>query len=395
MLISAVLDPSAFNKDNFNALYTVQAVDFLKDIQKNGLLIVDSDGKLQSDIRKRFEKPTEYQLIPIKYRQRLQKYVEELLLKKKTKRVISCVVSPNYIPSEDLLDLAYHLKTVSEADVLVVGHESVEILKSDKRYSEDVVLLSEYRDSNFEKSHEGSNEELKSIDLSPKSEMEDTIFYSAQFNNWITSIISGDIFASREQLIELLAENAPHEVLKQEFREFFNGYYVLISELEEHEKCVLMFIEENEALVHLKHRVSAVEAQRKSSALGREARRMGLLIHKDPQPEIKVTDLSTDEFRTLVHTLGNSRLFVSRGRLVKLMEDKRSTEIEARLRAEFCEFFVCYLELELFLENYDYDPDEGLELRPEFIEELEREHKYIKSGGKMFTLEEVAEELGI
>ena len=77
------------------------------------------------------------------------------------------------------------------------------------------------------------------------------------------------------------------------------------------------------------------------------------------------------------------------------MEDKRSTEIEARLRAEFCEFFVCYLELELFLENYDYDPDEGLELRPEFIEELEREHEYIKSGGKMFTLEEVAEELGI
>ena len=69
--------------------------------------------------------------------------------------------------------------------------------------------------------------------------------------------------------------------------------------------------------------------------------------------------------------------------------------MEARLRAEFYEFFVCYLELELFLEDYDYDPDEGLELRPEFIEELEREEEYIRSGGKMYTLEEVAKDLGI
>jgi hypothetical protein len=53
------------------------------------------------------------------------------------------------------------------------------------------------------------------------------------------------------------------------------------------------------------------------------------------------------------------------------------------------------LELELFLENYDYDPDEGLELRPEFIKELEREDEHIQSGGKMFTLEEVAKELGV
>ena len=96
-----------------------------------------------------------------------------------------------------------------------------------------------------------------------------------------------------------------------------------------------------------------------------------------------------------MRTLGNWGLFVSRERIVKLMEDKRSTENSARLRAEFCEFFVCYLELELFLENYDYDPDEGLELRPEFIKELEREDEHIKSGGNMFTLEEVAKELGL
>ena len=218
---------------------------------------------------------------------------------------------------------------------------------------------------------------------------------SQQFRDWGASIVSGDIFASRERLTVLLAKNSPHEALKKEFREFFNGYYALALELEEHEESVLRIIKTTNVLAHLNHRVSAVEAQRKSSPLGREARRMGMSIHGDPVPEIKVAALSSDEFRALISILGNWRLFVLRERLVKLMETEEPIEIVERLRAEFCEFFVCYLELELFLENYDYDPDEGLELRSEFIEELEREDKYIQSGGKMFTLEDVAKELEV
>ena len=218
---------------------------------------------------------------------------------------------------------------------------------------------------------------------------------SQQFHDWLTPIVNGGIFASREKLVELLAEGAPHEALEDEFREFFNGYYVLALELEECEKSILGYINGNHTYAHLKHRVSAVEAQRKSSPLGREARRMGLLVHGDPVPEIKVTELSSDEFQMLIRTLGNWRLFVAWERLVKLMETKASIEIADRLRAEFYEFFVCYLELELFLENYDYDPDDGLELRPEFIEALESEEEYIRSGGKMYTLDEVAAGLGI
>ena len=218
---------------------------------------------------------------------------------------------------------------------------------------------------------------------------------SQQFHDWVVSIVNEDIFTSRERLTVLLAKNSPHEALEQEFREFFNGYYALALELEEHEESILRIIEDTGALAHLKYRVSTVEKQRKSSPLGREARRMGLSVHGDPVPQIKVTELSADEFRRLMHTLGNWQIFVSREHLVKLMETEKAIEIAERLRAEFYEFFVCYLELELFLENYDYDPDEGLEVRPEFIEELKREDEYIKSGGKMFTLEEVAKELGI
>jgi len=218
---------------------------------------------------------------------------------------------------------------------------------------------------------------------------------SQQLCDWLASIVNEDIFVSREKLITLLAENASHEELEEEFREFFEDYCGLAFELEECEESVLGIIKGNEAYVNLKHRVSAVEAQRNISPLGREARRMGLSVHGDPLPEIKVTELSSNEFRVLMHTLGNWRLFVSRNRLVKLMETKDSIEIVDRLRAEFYEFFVCYLELELFLENYDYDPDEGLELRPEFIESLKREDEYIKAGGKMYTLQEVAKKFGV
>lgn len=218
---------------------------------------------------------------------------------------------------------------------------------------------------------------------------------SQQLCDWLTFIVNEDIFTSRERLSALLAKDAPHAELEEEFREFFEGYCGLAFELEEYEEFLLGIIKRNKAYVHLKHRVLAVEAQRKISPLGREARRMGLSVHGDPLPEIKVTELSSNEFRVLMHTLGNWRLFVSRNRLVKLMETKDSTEIAERLRAEFYEFFVCYLELELFLENYDYDPDEGLEVRPEFIEALKREDAYIKSGGKMFTLEEVVKEFGV
>ena len=62
---------------------------------------------------------------------------------------------------------------------------------------------------------------------------------SQQLLDWLASVIAGDIFTSREKLIVLLSENSPHEALEQEFREFFNGYYVLALELEEYEESVL------------------------------------------------------------------------------------------------------------------------------------------------------------
>ena len=147
---------------------------------------------------------------------------------------------------------------------------------------------------------------------------------SQQLLDWLAPIVDVEIFASREKLITLLAGDNLHEALEQEFREFFNGYYTLALELEEYEESILGIIRQSDAFAHLNHRVSAVESQRKSSPLGREARRIGMSIHNDPVPEIKVEALSPDEFRTLMRTLANCSLFVSRERLVNVNGNRRA-----------------------------------------------------------------------
>ena len=179
MLVSVVLDPSAFDASYFDPLYTIQAVDFLKGIERNGLLIVDSENRLRDALLKKVE------ILPIKARQRLRILVEELLLKKRSRRVIACFVPPDYPPSTNLLNLAYSLKTFTKADALIVANESLERLKSDQRHSENIILLSEYRDSNFEKERQRYYDGLEPIDTLSESEVEDAIIRSIRFSTWL------------------------------------------------------------------------------------------------------------------------------------------------------------------------------------------------------------------
>ena len=110
-----------------------------------------------------------------------------------------------------------------------------------------------------------------------------------------------------------------------------------------------------------------------------------------------MTALPDDAFRGLMETLANSELFAARAQVAKLQKAAPSVEQTEQLKSAFLEFFVCYLELEQFLEDYYYDPDEGLELRPEVAERLERsvaEHRSQVTVRIAFPLEEVAKELG-
>ena len=219
----------------------------------------------------------------------------------------------------------------------------------------------------------------------------------AQLTAWLMPIVDCSLFESRERLATLLAESADRDTLETELREFYEGYYGLAFELEEHEERLLSILRASDIFAPLQKRVAAVEAVRKTSPAGRIARRMSdRPLLTDPQPEIKVTALPDDAFRELMETLANWELFAARGQIVKLQKMVSSVEGTAQLKSAFLEFFVCYLELEQFLEDYDYDPDEGLELRPEVAERLERSVAEHESGAvKPIPIEEVAKKLGL
>lgn len=178
MLVSAVLDSSAFEADCFDDLYTIHAEDFLKGVSRNGLLIVDSGRRLQDAFVKQVKSD------PNKYGQRLPILVTELL-KNRKRRVVECRILSNSVLSQDLLDLAYHLKTVSEADALIVRSESLKTLNSDGRYGADIVPLSEYRDSDFERERQRYENQLGPIDKLSKSEVDEIVIRSIRFTKWL------------------------------------------------------------------------------------------------------------------------------------------------------------------------------------------------------------------
>ena len=179
MLVSAVVDPSAFDVAYFDELYTIQTVDFLKGIQRNGLLIVDSENKLRNALVEQVKS------LPIKPQQRLRSLIEELVLRKKSKRVIACLVSSSHAPSMSLLDLAYRVQVDTEADALIVGNHSLGILKSTHRDSKGIVPLFEYRDSDFEADRQRYENQIGPIDTLPKSEVEELIIRSVRFTKWL------------------------------------------------------------------------------------------------------------------------------------------------------------------------------------------------------------------
>lgn len=219
----------------------------------------------------------------------------------------------------------------------------------------------------------------------------------AQLSTWLMPIVDRSLFESRERLVSLLAENTDRDALESEFREFYEGYCGLAFELEAPEESLLSILRAADRFAPLQRRVAIVEAARKTSPSGRQARRMSdKPLLTDPQPEIKVSTLSDDGFRALMETFANWGIFATRERIVKLQKVASTAAAAEQLKSEFLDFFVYYLELEQFLEDYDYDPDEGLELRPEVAERLEQSVADYESGTvKAIPVEEVAKKLGL
>ena len=210
-------------------------------------------------------------------------------------------------------------------------------------------------------------------------------------------LVNDQIFAARERFIVLLNEPPSAEnrrELETEFREFYCGYESLAFFLETYAEDPLDGLPPHTSLSKkLKRQREYILANRKTTLEERMRRRAGLYKEGDLVPEKKVIELPPDEYRQLLQMLVSLELFPLRERLCALLERDASL---AELDTMFREFFVAYELLELVWEEYDYDPDEGLEMRSEFLEELDQRIADYEAGkAKLIPMDEVFKKLGI
>ena len=216
----------------------------------------------------------------------------------------------------------------------------------------------------------------------------------AEFRELLHTLVNEELFKSRERLAALLTQNSTQEALSAEFFHFHGDTEDLGFWFEAYEQDPLKGLELHTPLAKkLKRQREYILANRKTTLEERIHRRMGVYLKSDPMPDKKIIELSPDEFRELLHILVTQDIFPARERLAALLE--QSTPIE-QLDAAFREFFVAYELLELALEDYHYDPDEGLEMQSEFAEELDQRIADYEAGRtKPVPMEKIFKKLGI
>ena len=211
----------------------------------------------------------------------------------------------------------------------------------------------------------------------------------SEFRNFLSSLVNSEIFKSRERLAGLLAKNSSRETLETEFLEFHGDYEDLAARLETYTEDPLNGLDPHATLTKkLKRQRDYILANRKTPLKERIYRRMGVYLESDPKPEKQIIDLSQDEYDQLLRSLVTQELFAVCEQLAALLAADAPFK---KLDVAFREFFVAYELLELTLEDYHYDPDEGLEINPTFAEGLDQVDAHLKAGGKTYSLEEVFE----
>ena len=212
-----------------------------------------------------------------------------------------------------------------------------------------------------------------------------------EFREFLNTLVNSEIFKSHERLSALLAKGSSREKLEVEFLEFHGDYEDIGSRLESYTEDPLNGLDPHASLTKkLRRQRDYILANRKTTLEERINRRMGVYLKSDPKPEKNVAELPSDKYYQLLRSLVTQELFVVRERLAALLAQNASIE---EVNVVFREFFIAYELLELALEDYHYDPDEGLEISSEFAEELDQVDAHLKGGGKTYSLEEVFEGL--
>ena len=184
----------------------------------------------------------------------------------------------------------------------------------------------------------------------------------------------------------------PESPLATAFREFFCGYESVAFWLDEYEGDPLAGLAPHTPLAkRLSRHRGYILARRTTTREERRYRRMGCYLPSDAKPAQAIAELSAAAFRALVRQLVMQEIFSVREKVVGLLGGVASRE---QLELAFREFFVAYELLELALEGYHYDPDDGFELNPEVEAEIDQAEADYKAGKiQGITMDELAAKL--
>lgn len=181
MLMFAVLDPLAFEKDNFdNPAYSLQIKIFLKGVLSNGVLILDPNSQLKEKIMSLIE------VVPIKYRQQVNILLEEIFIKNKKRKTICChqkAFSNKNI--SDLREIVAVIKDHCSLDAIITNQKGNLYLATKGISVSDVVTLESYDESSFEEKRKRFFEEMPSMDSLPIEEFNEVIIRIVKFARWI------------------------------------------------------------------------------------------------------------------------------------------------------------------------------------------------------------------
>lgn len=179
MLMSAVLDPLAFEKENFeNPIYYLQAKEFLRRLQENGILILDPDGKLKNKLLDIVEK------LPTKFGQEIGILTVEIL--KTKKRTVSCLHSPTFINNNlSFPELALMVRTQCGADAVITNEKGKVELINKGTHAPNIVTLDLYLESEFEKKRKKFFVDMPNMDNLETGEFDDVIIRIVKFSKWL------------------------------------------------------------------------------------------------------------------------------------------------------------------------------------------------------------------
>jgi len=167
MVISTILDPTVFDTQYFSSeLHRREVELYLKAIQENGLIIVDPNDMIRSELLSRAER------LGVVSGQQIQIRLAEIA--KSKKKLIPCVPGNCFnLNSVPIHELVYNIVTRTEVDVAIISNNTMNALLNHHVRDTRLIGITEYSCSTVEEKRRKFIADLPPIDEMRHADVED------------------------------------------------------------------------------------------------------------------------------------------------------------------------------------------------------------------------------